>query len=51
MTRRRSRRRGYTIIELMMAISIMAIGVSGIIAMQKVTLAANQHATHLAVAT
>jgi prepilin-type N-terminal cleavage/methylation domain-containing protein len=43
--------RGYTIVELMMAISVMAIGVTGIIAMQKVTLTANQHAKNLAVAT
>ena len=51
MSRSSSRRRGYTIVELMIAISVMAIGVSGIIAMQKVTVTANQHAKHLAVAT
>jgi type II secretory pathway pseudopilin PulG len=42
---------GYTIVELMMAISVMAIGVTGIISMQKITLTANQHAKNLAVAT
>jgi type IV pilus assembly protein PilV len=42
---------GYTIVELMMAIAVMAIGVTGIIAMQKVTITANQHAKNLSVAT
>lgn len=42
---------GYTIVELMMAIGVFAIGVSGIIAMQKITLASNSHAKNLATAT
>jgi prepilin-type N-terminal cleavage/methylation domain-containing protein len=42
--------RGYTIVELMMAISIFAIGVTGVISMQRVTIMANQHARALAVA-
>lgn len=42
--------RGYTIVELMMALAILAIGVSGIVAMQKVTVAANQHAKNMAIA-
>lgn len=46
-----ARRRGYTMVELLMAIAIFAIGVSGVIAMQKVTIAANQHAKSLALAT
>jgi type IV pilus assembly protein PilV len=45
-----SRRRGYTIIELMMALTVLAIGVSGVIAMQKITVASNQHAKSLATA-
>lgn len=45
------RRRGYTAVELLMAISIFAIGVSGIIAMQKVTVGANKHARDLSIAT
>ena len=47
----RSAQRGYTIVELMMAIAVFAIGVSGIIAMQKVAAAANQHSRALSVAT
>jgi len=43
--------RGYTIVELMMAIAVFAIGVSGIIAMQKVAAAANQHSRALSLAT
>lgn len=43
--------RGYTIVELMMSLSVLAIGVSGVIAMQRVTLATNRHAKDLAVAT
>ena len=43
--------RGYTLVELMMAIAVFGIGVSGIIAMQKVAAAANQHSKALSVAT
>ncbi len=43
--------RGYTLIELLIAVTIFAIGVTGVIAMQKVTVAANQHAKELSVAT
>ncbi len=49
--KRRGRDRGYTAVELLMALSIFAIGVSGVIAMQKVTVAANQHAKDLAIGT
>jgi len=48
---RRARRQGYTLVELMMAIAVFAIGVSGIIAMQKVAAAANEHSKALSVAT
>jgi prepilin-type N-terminal cleavage/methylation domain-containing protein len=53
MTARRlfTRARGYTIVELLMSLSVLAIGVSGIIAMQRVTLATSRHAKDLAVAT
>jgi prepilin-type N-terminal cleavage/methylation domain-containing protein len=46
-----NRQRGYTIIELMMALTVLAIGVSGVIAMQKITITSNQHAKSLATAT
>jgi prepilin-type N-terminal cleavage/methylation domain-containing protein len=48
---KRASRQGYTLVELMMAIAVFAIGVSGIIAMQKVAAAANQHSKALSVAT
>jgi len=51
MTRGLQRQRGYTAVELMMAIGIFGIGVTGIIAMQKVTVVSNQHAKNLAIAT
>ena len=44
-------RRGFTVVELMIALTVFAIGVSGIIATQKVAVAANQHAKNLAIAT
>lgn len=47
----RSRHRGYTIVELMMALTVFTIGVTGIISMQKVTVVSNQHAKNLAIAT
>jgi len=50
-TRKRPRQRGYTAVELMMAIGIFGIGVTGIIAMQKMTVVSNQHAKNLSIAT
>jgi prepilin-type N-terminal cleavage/methylation domain-containing protein len=44
-------RRGYTIVELLMALTVLAIGISGVIAMQKITVTSNQHAKNLATAT
>jgi prepilin-type N-terminal cleavage/methylation domain-containing protein len=46
----RSALSGYTLVELMMSLAVFAIGVSGIIAMQKVTVTSNQHAKNLALA-
>lgn len=53
MTRRlrRTLARGYTFVELLMSMSILTIGVGGIVAMQKVTVSSNQHARNLATAT
>lgn len=43
--------RGYTVIEVMIALTLLAIGTSGIIAMQKVTAIANRDAKTLVIAT
>jgi len=51
MSKRAPREGGYTAVELLMAISIFGIGVSGIIAMEKVTSVSNAHAKNLAIAT
>jgi prepilin-type N-terminal cleavage/methylation domain-containing protein len=51
MSPRKLRQRGYTAVELMMAISVFGIGVAGIISMEKVTSVANQHAKNVAIAT
>jgi prepilin-type N-terminal cleavage/methylation domain-containing protein len=51
MKRRARSKRGYTAVELLMAISIFGIGVSGIIAMEKLTSTSNAHAKNLAIAT
>jgi type IV pilus assembly protein PilV len=48
---RRLGTRGYTAVELLMALAVFAVGISGIIALQKVTVVANQHAKNLAIAT
>lgn len=48
---KRRGQRGYTAVELMMAIGIFGIGVTGIISMQKVTSVSNQHAKNLSIAT
>ena len=46
----RSRRRGYTLVELMMALALFSVAVLGIISMQKITVASNAHAKNLAIA-
>lgn len=48
--KRRSRARGYTVVELMTSLGIFAMGVTGIFAMQRVTLSSNQHARNLTIA-
>ena len=47
---RRTRTRGYTVVELLMALAVFATGVTGIIAMQRTVIAANRHARNLTVA-
>jgi prepilin-type N-terminal cleavage/methylation domain-containing protein len=47
---RRSKGGGYTLIEVMMALSVLAIGASGVIALQRATLIGNTHARNLAIA-
>ncbi|HLV65195.1 MAG TPA: prepilin-type N-terminal cleavage/methylation domain-containing protein [Polyangiaceae bacterium] len=48
---RRKGRAGYTFIELLMSLAILTIGVTGVVAMQKVTISSGQHARDLAIAT
>jgi prepilin-type N-terminal cleavage/methylation domain-containing protein len=43
-------RRGYTVIEVMMALAVLTLGASGVIAMQKATLISNTNARNLATA-
>lgn len=43
--------RGYTVVELMMALAIFAIGATGVLAMQIIAAHTNSHAKNIAVAT
>jgi prepilin-type N-terminal cleavage/methylation domain-containing protein len=49
MTSRRAAR-GYTVVELMMALAVFAAGVTGVMAMQRAVVAANRHARAVTVA-
>lgn len=44
------RARGYTMLEVMIALTLVTVGVSGVVAMQKVTTVANRDARSLAIA-
>lgn len=44
------RARGYTVIEVMIAVTLITLGVSGVVALQKVTTVANRDAQSLAIA-
>ena len=46
----RERQRGYTLVELMMALALFSVAVLGIISLQKITVASNAHAKNLAIA-
>jgi type IV pilus assembly protein PilV len=50
MERKRRYSRGSTVVEVLMAITVLAIGASGVVAMQKVTTSANRNARSLAIA-
>jgi type IV pilus assembly protein PilV len=50
MAHKRSSRRGSTVIEVLMAITVLAIGASGVVALQKVTTSANRNSRSIAVA-
>jgi hypothetical protein len=49
--KRRQGTAAYTAVEVLMSLAVMAVGVIGIIAMQKITLASNMHAKNLSIAT
>lgn len=42
--------RGYTAIEILMSMSVLAVGVIGVFSMEKITIASNLHAKNLAIA-
>lgn len=48
---RAARQRGYTAVEVLMSMSVLAVGVLGVFSMEKITLASNVHAKNLAIAT
>jgi prepilin-type N-terminal cleavage/methylation domain-containing protein len=50
-SRAMSRPSGYTVVEVMMALAVLALGGSGVIAMQKATILANNDARNVATAT
>jgi type IV pilus assembly protein PilV len=45
------RRHGYTVVEVMMALAVLSIGATGVVAMQRATLLGNVNARNLATAT
>lgn len=47
----RRRDRGYTVVELMMALAVFAAGVTGIVAMQRATVSSNRLAKNMTIAT
>lgn len=51
LSQRRAGRAGYTVVEVLMSMAVLAVGVMGVIASQKVMVASNAHAKNLAIAT
>jgi prepilin-type N-terminal cleavage/methylation domain-containing protein len=47
---RHARQRGYTLVELMMALALFSVGILGIISLQKIMVVSNAHAKNLATA-
>ncbi|HEX2876051.1 MAG TPA: prepilin-type N-terminal cleavage/methylation domain-containing protein [Polyangiaceae bacterium] len=47
---RRAQQRGYTLVELMMALALFTVAVVGIIALQKIVIVSNAHAKNVAIA-
>jgi prepilin-type N-terminal cleavage/methylation domain-containing protein len=48
--RSRARQRGYTLVELMMALALFTVAMLGIVSLQKITAASNAHAKNVAMA-
>jgi type IV pilus assembly protein PilV len=46
----RAARRAYTVIELVLSLSVLAVGATGVIAMQKVAISSNRHAKDISIA-
>jgi len=51
MSERARKKRGYTVMEVMMSLAILGLGASGVIAMQRATIVANNNGRNLATAT
>jgi len=47
---RRAAKRAYTVVELMMALALFAVGATGVLAMQRVTIESNTHARDVSTA-
>ncbi|MCC6556603.1 MAG: prepilin-type N-terminal cleavage/methylation domain-containing protein [Polyangiaceae bacterium] len=50
MTTRGSKPAGYTMVEVMVALAVLAVGATGVIALQKATLIGNTHARNISIA-
>lgn len=48
--RLRRQRAGYTVMEILMAMAVLAVGLVGVASMQRITVSSNRHAKNLAIA-